>query len=404
MSRSRALVVTPRMPWPLDDGGRIGLWQALWSVSRAAETTLVTLLTPQEMDLPVPAPVKGVCVEVERVAHQPPPLPVAALRGLLGRWPYTIARYRSDALDAVLRRRAATLRPDFAYVNHLSMASYAEALGGTPVVLREHNLEYLWLERYAAGLREPLSRLYAADQARRMRHVEADLCRRCDLVLAMQDLETEALRRLEPRAHVETVPVGVDFSRFSPPAPELPPVVLLTGAFVWPPNVEGALAFFAGGWPRVRARVPGVRLRVVGKGLSPRLAEAARAAGAEPVGYVESMIPEFARATALIVPLWVGAGARVKIVEALAARLAVVSTPLGAEGLGLLPGRHMLVGGTPQELGDALAELLLEPGRAATVAAAGHEYARDRFSLEVVAERTNILIAEAVARRRRDRG
>lgn len=404
MSRLRALVVTPRMPWPLDDGGRIGLWQALWSVSRAAETTLVTLLTPQEMDLPVPEAVKSVCVEVERIAHRPPPMPVAALRGLLGRWPYTIARYRSNALDAVLRRQVAILRPDFAYVNHLSMASHVDALEGIPVVLREHNLEHLWLERYAAGLREPLSRLYATDQARRMRRVEADLCRRCDLVLAMQDLETEALRRLEPRAHVETVPVGVDFNRFSPPAPEQPPVVLLTGAFAWPPNVEGALAFLAGGWPSVRARVSGARLRVVGKDLSPRLAEAARAAGAEPVGYVESMIPEFARATALIVPLWVGAGARVKIVEALAARLAVVSTPLGAEGLGLIPDRHMLEGGTPAELGDALAELLLDPGRAAAMAAAGHEFARDRFSLEVVAERTNILIAEAIADRGRNWG
>jgi glycosyltransferase involved in cell wall biosynthesis len=404
MSRPRALVVTPRMPWPLDDGGRIGLWQALWSVSRAAETMLVTLLTPQEMDLPVPEEVKSVCVAIERVTHQPPLLPVAALRGLLGRWPYTIARYRSNALDAVLRRRVATFRPDFVYVNHLSMASYADAFEGTPVVLREHNLEYLWLERYAAGLREPLSRLYATDQARRMRRVEADLCRRCDLVLAMQDLETEALRRLEPRARVETVPVGVDFSRFSAPAPEQPPVVLLTGAFVWPPNVEGALAFFATGWPRVRARVPGARLRVVGKGFTPSLAEAARSAGAEPVGYVESMIPEFARATAMVVPLWVGAGARVKIVEALAARLAVVSTPLGAEGLGLVPGRHMLEGGTPEELGDALAELLLDPGRVAAMATAGHEFARDRFSLELVAERTNLLIADAIADRGRNRG
>src|SRR5439155_24178750 len=132
----------------------------------------------------------------------------------------------------------------------------------------------------------------------------------------------------------------------------------------WPPNPDGGRRFIDRGWPRVRARVPQARLRVVGKAMPESLTEAARDAGAEPVGYVESMAPEFARAAVLVVPLWIGAGARVKIVEAMAARLPVVTTTLGAEGLGLEPGRHAAFADTPEALGDAIADLLQEPGRA----------------------------------------
>jgi glycosyltransferase involved in cell wall biosynthesis len=381
------------MPWPLDDGGRIGLWQLLWSVSRAADTDLVTLVLPGEMELPVPQAVRDVCSEVERIAHRPPPMPLAVWSGLLGRWPYTIARYRSAALDRALRRRLAGRRPDFALLNHLSMASYVDALAGVPVVLREHNAEYLWLERYAETLTQPLARAFARFQARRLRRTEAELCGRVDLVLAIHEDEATLLRALAPSARVEVLPVGVDLSRFQPASPVDPPEVLIIGSFAWPPNVQGARAFLATGWPAVRARLPRARLRLVGKDLPPGLAERARAAGAEPVGYVESTAPEFARATAVVVPLWVGAGARVKIVEALAAGLPVVSTSLGAEGLGLIDGRHFVEAETPEALGEAVARLLLNPAHAQSLSRAGQEFARANFSLEAVAERMNRLIA-----------
>jgi glycosyltransferase involved in cell wall biosynthesis len=388
------------MPWPLDDGGLIGLWQALWSCAREWDTTLVSLVAPGDEREPVPDAITALGVEVVRVPHRPPPMPVAALRGVFGRWPYTLARYRSRRLEETLRDLLAARAPEFVLFNHLHMLTALDAAAGTVAVLREHNLEHRWLARYANSIRQPLVRAYAHHQAWRMQRVETRLCARCDLVLAMHDPERDVLRRLVPGTRVETVPVGVDFARFLPRAPESPPVVLLTGSFVQPMNPEGARRFVLEGWPRVRARVPGVRLRIVGKSLPADLAGMARAAGAEPVGYVEDIAPEFSLASVMVVPLWVGAGARVKIVESLAAGLPVVSTPLGAEGLGLQSGRECLVADTPAALADALVSLLLDPAGAATMAAAGHAVARDRFSLEAVARLANRHIAEVVGRRR----
>jgi glycosyltransferase involved in cell wall biosynthesis len=393
--RERALVVTPRLPWPLDDGGRIGLWQAMWSVAQRFDTTLVTLEVPGESALAPPPEVERLGIEVVRVPHRVPPLPVALARGTFGRWPFTLARFHSPALGAELRRLVAARSPRFAHVNHLAMATHLDALSGTAVVLREHNVEHIWLARYAEQLRNPLARLYALDQARRMRATEARLCESADLVLAIQDNEAATLRGIAPRARVEVVPIGVEFSRFLPHAPSDPPTVLLVGTFSWPPNVEGARRFLDEGWPRVRARHPGARLRLVGKAMPADLAESARRAGAEPVGYVEDMAVEFAAARALVVPLWAGAGARVKIVEALAAGVPVVSTPLGSEGLGLRPGVHDLEADAAAGLGDAVARMLSDQVLAFDIGRAGRSWAEERFSLERVAARTCALCESA---------
>ncbi len=399
MSRRRALVVTPRLPLPLDDGGRIVLWQAVWSVAQEYETTLVSLVPKADAGAPTPPALTAIGVRLVRVPHRPPWTPVAAAFGAFGRWPYTLYRYRNRALDATLRRLVREQQPAFANVHHLHLATYFDALVGTPMVLREHNLEHLWLERFARSRRNLAVRAYAHHQARRMARTEAELCSRCDLVLAIREEEAEVLRRLAPRTRVEVVPIGIDMDRYLPRAPERPPIVLLAGSWDWPPNREGGQRFVERGWARVRARVAGARLRVVGKALPARLAAAARRAGAEPVGYVESMAPEFARASVMVVPLWIGAGARVKIVEAMAARVPVVTTTLGAEGLGIEPATHALFADTPESLGDAIADLLLQPEKAGALAEAGLAFARERFSLEVVSRRTLELCASVAAGR-----
>jgi len=397
VSRRHALVVTPRLPLPLDDGGRIGLWQAVRSVAQEYRTTLVSLVSPAHASRPPAPEFAAIGVSLVAVPHRPPWTPVAAVRGALGRWPYMLARYRNRALDATLRRIVAEDTPAFAYVHHLHMATYLDALMGTPVVLREHNLDHLWLDRFARSQRNPFVRAYALHQVQRMKDAEVELCSRCRLVLAIREEEAEALRRTVPRARVEVVPIGIEMDRYLPRAPEQQPIVLLAGSWDWPPNPDGGRRFIDRGWPRVRARVPQARLRVVGKAMPESLTEAARDAGAEPVGYVESMAPEFARAAVLVVPLWIGAGARVKIVEAMAARLPVVTTTLGAEGLGLEPGRHAAFADTPEALGDAIADLLQEPGQAGAMAEAAYGFAREHFALDVVSRRTLDLCASVIA-------
>jgi glycosyltransferase involved in cell wall biosynthesis len=216
-------------------------------------------------------------------------------------------------------------------------------------------------------------------------------------VLAIQEEEARAIRAIAPGARVATLPVGVDFAAIAPRAPVTPPIVLLAASFLWPPNVEGALRFLREGWPRLRSLAPGAVLRLAGKAPPRALREAADVAGAEIAADVPSMGAEYARAALLLVPLWVGAGARVKIVEAMAARLPVVATPVAAAGLELEVGRHYASGASAEALADAAVALLGDADRRDSMAAAGHALASSRWSREAVAARQAELLSSVVA-------
>ncbi len=397
MARSAALILTPRFPWPLDDGGRIALWQSVVATARAHEVTLVSFVPPGQETEPIPEAVAMACADVVRIPHHPPRTPVAVWRGIAGRWPHTLARYTDQHFTRALRDAAERTSPRFVLVNNLHMAPYHADLGGVPWVLREQNAEHRWMQRYADSLGATPAGLYARLQARRLRAAERELCEKAALVLAIQEVEAEALRTLAPRARVRTLPVGVDLARFLEPTPVEPPVVLLPGSFAWKPNVDGALRFLVEGWPRVRDAVPQARLRIAGKAPPPLLCEVASRAGAEVAADVPSMPEEMSRASVIVVPLWVGAGARVKIVEAMAAQIPVVATWLAAEGLELEAGLHYLGGETAAELGKLAASLLRNPKERVRLAAQGRALAESRWSLECVARRQEALIQEALA-------
>jgi len=366
------------------------------AAAREYETTLVSLVPPGEEQTTIPDEFGDAGIRVVRIPHRPPAAFSAAWNGLIGRWPYTIGRYQNPELSRRLRALIAEERPSFALVNNLHLAPYVDDLGDVPMVLREQNLECLWMDRYARRLGWTPAGLYARIQARRLREAESALCRRAALVLAIQEGEAGQLRTLAPGARVEVLPVGVDLSRYADPHPEEPPIVLLAGSFAWRPNVDGAIEFLRRGWPQVLARIPRVRLRVVGKGIPRSLVRAASKVGADPVGYVETMSEELARASLFVVPVWVGAGVRVKITEAMAARVPVVATRLAAEGLDLKPGEHYVASDTAAGLGAQVATLLLAPTVRGALADRGRAFAEARWSLDATARLQNQLCGEII--------
>ena len=395
MARRAAIVLTPRLPWPLDDGGRIASWQTVWAAAQEYDVTLLTFVPSRTERSAVPDVFGDLGVKVLRIPFRPPGGAVAAVRGLLGRWPYTLARYQDRSFHTALRERSEALRPAFVMANHLHMAPYGASIQSrVPLVLREHNVEHAFMRRYASARGLGLAGLYARTQVGRLRRAEALSCRSAALTLAIQDSETETLRALVPGARIETLPIGVDFGRFPPPQPPTAPLLLLPGAFGWAPNADGALRFLHEGWPRLRAAVPGVRLRIAGKEPPLALVRAAREVGVEMITPVKSMPEEFAASTAILVPLWYGGGSRVKIVEALAAGVPVVSTPIGTEGLGLTPGLHYAEGDGPAALADRAADVLSDPELAMRLAREGRAFAEPRWSLAAVAQLQNRLVAE----------
>jgi glycosyltransferase involved in cell wall biosynthesis len=179
-----------------------------------------------------------------------------------------------------------------------------------------------------------------------------------------------------------------------------PPTVLFPGTLRYPPNADAAHYLSAEVGPRLRTLVPDVRIRLVGRGTEalsglddpPRLTM---------VGQVEDIEAELAGADVIVVPLRFGSGTRLKILEAFAHRLPVVSTTLGAEGLGVEDGVHLLLGDTPTDLAAACARLLTDETLRAELTSRAHQHYLDRFESQMVEGRIASLATSVVESRAR---
>jgi polysaccharide biosynthesis protein PslH len=290
-------------------------------------------------------------------------------------------------------------QPDVAVVGHDMAAAWAADLPRElPAVLTCHNLTWRWYESRARRAGPLAASGLRAEACRYRRHVVRALPR-FHTAVAVSTLEADELRALG-RTRVELIPTGVDTLALRP-APEEPgPARLLfTGTMSYPPNHQGIRWFAREVWPLVRAELPGAQLDIVGKDPPDDLRALDAIDGVTVHGFVESMAPFFARAHAVVVPILAGAGIRVKIIEAMAAGRAVVSTPLGCEGLaGLEPGRHLLVAAEPQAFADAALRLLREPELRERLAGAGRELAERFYDWRPLGEQLERVLQDAARR------
>jgi glycosyltransferase involved in cell wall biosynthesis len=232
-------------------------------------------------------------------------------------------------------------------------------------------------------------------EARRLLAYERDTFAQMDRVLVCSGREAEALAEWGLGDRSQVVPNGVDCEYFAPPDRGYaanPPVLVFTGAMSYGPNADAALHFIANTLPLLRPRVPGVRFVVVGKSPTEALVEAARR---NPDVTVTGTVPDVREyvhgARIFVVPLRMGAGTRLKVLEAFALGIPAVSTPVGAEGIDYEETRHLLIAETPARMADAVCRLLEDAELARRMSRESRELALSRYDWNAVGER---LLAE----------
>lgn len=301
--------------------------------------------------------------------------PAALARRLVTGQPLAVARHADAALRRRVAARLAEERFEVVVAEQVhAWPQCAPALArGVPVVLRAQNVESaLWSEDGVVPDGLPALR---AGEARRLARWEADAVRRSALTLTLCDADAERLRALAgPGARVETVSAPFpEFLATATAALDGDPAVVLFGS-AWGPNLRGARWFVGEAWPRVRARLPSARLHVFGF------------AGRGP-GVVRHPAPAdsaaaFPRGARLVIPLFCASGVRLRILEAWARGVSVVSTPQGAAGL---DPRGVSLAANAEQFATALAEL--DAPRSAALLAAGRAALRRDHDPAAVATR-----------------
>ena len=314
---------------------------------------------------------------VRAVPHDTRTRVLGALRSVFSSIPYTASKYRAPEMKAALEQTLHQRAYDLVQLEGTHMAQYLPVVrsAGLPAVLRLHNMEWVLADRFAHTVHGPL-RWFVALQAARMKEFEAAACRAADLCLTVTPEDSARVKHLAPEARTAVMPAGVDMSRYRGFAQtEDPSLVILLAAFDWPPNVDSARWFYRGIWPRILESLPGARCMLVGK--QPP-ASFYRWQKQDPsilvTGYVDDVRPYLAKAAVVVVPLRSGGGMRLKIPEAFAMRKAVVSTHLGAEGIGVLGGEHLLLADEEGEFATKVVRLLSSASERARLGSTAHQW------------------------------
>jgi polysaccharide biosynthesis protein PslH len=270
------------------------------------------------------------------------------------------------------------------------------------LVFDDHNAEYVLQRRaFETDIRRPRRwpmAAYSLVQWRRLRRFERALCLAADGVVAASDADAAALRALCPDVAHLVVPNGVDVLRYHPGLPDaLPlahPAVVFTGKMDYRPNVDAVLWFGHTIWPRIHAERPDAVLYIVGKSPHPRLAALSKSPGVVITGYVPDILPYFGGADVYVVPMRIGGGTRLKILEAMSAGLALVTTTLGIEGIQAVAGEHALIADEPAAFAAAVLELLDHEPKRRSLGTAARELALNEYDWRRIVPRLEPMYAQ----------
>lgn len=297
-----------------------------------------------------------------------------AVANLFSNAPFAAQRFTSkrwrDQISRILNERPFdVLLCDFLFP--AASLPWDKKRPGQAWVLFQHNVECMIWKRRAAE-RTGVPGLYFKSQWQRMEAYERETCRRFDAVLTVSEEDTQTSRDLHRLENLAGhVPTGVDLDFFSTPPrqPASAPTVVFMGSMDWHANVDAVLHFAADIWPAVVSRIPEARFVVVGRDPPPEIrALTSTGRNLEVTGTVKDVRPFLRSAHAMVVPLRIGGGTRLKIFEAMAAEVPVISTSVGAEGLPLEHGRHFLRSDTPAEFSEAVIALLTSQDMGAQLA------------------------------------
>jgi sugar transferase (PEP-CTERM/EpsH1 system associated) len=382
------LYFSPRTCWPVDSGARSRDFHlARHLASRAKLTYLGFSATPAPPVSAAPLEPLGhsVCVLVARTRSYDLR---SVVLGLLGPVPLPVRNYTRPEMSRELTRILTSGHFDCIQIEGVHLFSYLQQIRALSpharLICDWHNIESELLERFATHARSPLKRGYARRTAAMLRRCERELLAWCDVHTVCSEREQALLGAAAPDVNIHVVPNGVDVEYFSAlaPAPSRREIVFV-GSMDYHANIDAALYFANEVWPMLQERRPDLRFCIAGSRPAPEILALSRRPGITVTGTVEDLRPYYAAALAVVVPLRVGGGTRLKVLEAMAAGVPVVATTLGVEGLQVRDAETVLLADTPARTAEILANLDETSLLWQRIAAAARNLVRARYDWSV---------------------
>jgi hypothetical protein len=380
----RVLWVATKPPLPAIDGGRLVTVETLRALDRIGVGGVLVAPAPRAHTSELGS-WRIVCVPGAALHRR--------LAGIVRAGSLTVARHLQPAVARAVARVLDDERIDVVHAEQLqALPQCGPAIGrGVPVVLRAQNVEH---EVLAARFRRPVLRMLAGVERRRLVACETHAVATAAATIALTQADAARLAALAA-APIRIHHVPPPFPEVLPAGPRLggEPSVVVFGDAGWFPNVDGAAWFVERAWPTVRTHVPGARLHVIGLPLRDR-----QAPDVEVHPPPDDSATGFPDGAVLVVPTRVKTGVRMKVLEAWARGIPVVSTPEAASGLAAVDGEQVLLANDAAAFADAIRRIAHEPDLAARLRASGRAVLRRHHDPHDVATRILRLYEAACGR------
>lgn len=378
----RLLFFAPMSVYPVSHGGASKFTNTVWGLAERGHEVHVLSLVGSEAEREAMRSLPNVASSDSYVIPLAPEKQFfygsavpAAVRG----------SYRpsmGSRIEEAVRRYAI----DVVQLEYTHSAAYVPNCLDRPAVLVEIDIAYRSAFRSALNQDGIMNTAYGLFDAMRLYHWELQNVRKADLVLASSEHEAAILRRRGIAKVSSAVPNGVNVAALEPQGDRCERRdILFVGSFSHPPNVDGLRQFVSRIWPLLRSRNQELSVSIVGPGLPSDLASDVRRCGFRHAGYVEDLAAELWSHRVFIAPIRLGAGTRIKLLEAAAAQCAMVSTAFGAEGLGLHDGQDLLIADTPADFAESIERLLDDSVLRARLGVSAHDSVKRRFDSPVLA-------------------
>jgi glycosyltransferase involved in cell wall biosynthesis len=393
--RLHVVIVDEELPFPATSGKRIRSFNLALRLAARHRLTYVCHRNadPQEVR-PAQEFFRDHGIEPVMVDYAVPPKSGAAfyarLAGnLFSSLPYSVVTHNSAALRAALARVKREQPVDLWHCEWTPYAAAVRAIAPEHWVVMAHNIESLIWQRYGETESHPAKRWYIKQQWKKFVRFERSAYAAADCTIAVSEPDAKLAREQFNARRVAVVDNGVDVDYFRPTGARRDgDQILCLGSLDWRPNQDAVRVMLGEIFPAVRRQRPTAKLWIVGRNPPDWMAPLVAAVeGASLVGNVPDVRPYLEQSSVLAVPLRIGGGSRLKIIEALASGLPVVSTEIGAEGLDFVPGRHLETVAQTDQMAQTILATLANPSHAQAQAQAARELVLAHYDWSALALR-----------------
>ena len=395
----KILYLTQVLPYPLDAGPKVRIYYALRYLTQFHQVTLVSFIrSPKELEYV--EHLRSFCHSVHTVLMQRSRARDAffMLQSMVTRQPFVIVRDHVQSMAETIQRLVAQDKFDVVHADQLEMAQYAVPLPHAKV-LDAHNVLWTLVERLYQNANPGLIKWLLNMEWQKLQTYEAHTCSHFDQILTVTEEDKAILQSLGNNAmpSITVIPICIDPSGLSQIARNGDAHnIICVGGMFYMPNVEGVVWFANHVFPIIESKYPMTKFVVVGARPDPSILKIAeRDSRICVTGYVPDTQTHLRSSAVFIVPLHAGGGMRVKILDAWARGIPVVSTTIGCEGIETLPGQNILIADTPHDFANAIMRILDNPTFGKYLADNGRQWVEHKYDWRMTYQKFDMVYSAA---------